>query len=171
MKTLPNEGDSSCSLLSCSWSWPWTCWITRGEGGQPVQCGQRGEGGHNGNEKNDEEMVYKITKEKPFFFNIVWISMYTNAIRTQTPSPWYIFVWQNIEVIWYGWEREESPKRSALTNVWPPLYSFCASRRMRIWKGKRQMSHKTHKQMYQTWKGKNKHIFIGKIAFLMMKNI
>ena len=39
------------------------------KGGQPGRCGhrgggRRGEGGHNGYEKKDEEMVYKTTKEK-----------------------------------------------------------------------------------------------------------
>ena len=52
------------------------------KGGQPGQCGQRGEGGHrgggrrgegghNGYEKKDDEMVYKITKEPPFFLQYV----------------------------------------------------------------------------------------------------
>ena len=41
------------------------------KGGQPGQCRQQGEGGHNGYEKKDEEMVYKITKENPFFLQYV----------------------------------------------------------------------------------------------------
>ena len=46
------------------------------KGGQPGRClhrggGRRGEGGHNGYEKKDEEVVYKITKEYPFFLQYV----------------------------------------------------------------------------------------------------
>ena len=58
------------------------------KGGQPGQCGQRGggghrgggrrEGGHNGYEKKDEEMVYKITKEKPFFLQ--YVPIFLNGI-------------------------------------------------------------------------------------------
>ena len=48
------------------------------KGGQPGQCWQRGEGGHNGYEKKDEEMVYKITKEKPFFLQ--YVPIFLNGI-------------------------------------------------------------------------------------------
>ena len=62
----------------------WSRWTTRGEGGQPGQCGQQrggeqqGEGGHNGKEKKDEEMVYKITREKPFFLQ--YVPIFLNGI-------------------------------------------------------------------------------------------
>ena len=52
---------------------------------------------------------------------IVWIFICnnnnTNAIRTQTPSPWYIC----LGIRWYN---ERSPNGSPLTNVRPPFYSF-----------------------------------------------
>ena len=64
----------------------WTCWTTSREGGQSGQCGQRGggghgggerrEGGYNGYEKKDEEMVYQIAKEKPFILEYVPIFLY-----------------------------------------------------------------------------------------------
>ena len=53
------------------------------KGGQPGRCGhrgggRRGEGGHNGYEKKDEEMVYKITKEKPLFLQ--YVPIFLNGI-------------------------------------------------------------------------------------------
>ena len=54
------------------------------KGGQPGRCGhrgggRRGEGGHNGYEKKDEEMVYKITKENPLFLQYVPIFLNGNV--------------------------------------------------------------------------------------------
>ena len=104
------------SLLWCSWSGSWTCWTTSREGGQPGQCGQRGgdghwgggrrEGGHNGYEKKDEEMVYKITKENPFFLQYV-----------------PIFLDGSVKVMWWSWtpttmrgRRRGSKEKDTVTN-------------------------------------------------------
>ena len=74
-------------------------------GGQPGQCGQRGggghrgggrrEGGHNWYEKKDEEMVYKITKEKPFFLQ--YVPIFLNGIVKVNVVPWWSWkLWTTI---------------------------------------------------------------------------
>ena len=62
------------------------------KGGQPGRYGhrgggRRGEGSHNGYEKKDEEMVYKITKEAPFFLQ--YVPIFLNGIVKVNVVPWW----------------------------------------------------------------------------------
>ena len=116
------------SLLWCSWSGSWTCWTTSREGGQPGQCGQRGggghrgggrrEGGHNGYEKKDEEMVYKITKEKPFFLQ--YVPIFLNGIVKVNVVPWWS--WKLWTTIMMRGRRRGSKEKDKVRNTYKIIF-------------------------------------------------